>query len=354
MTERIPTVELHRHLDVSFRMSTLLEWAQERGLEGASTSLESFSQKLAITEPMSDLGTALEKFNYVQKLYDRYDVMERLAFEAAEDCAREGLDSIEFRYSPGFVSKLSKLPWQEALDGICAGLARAHTVYPALKTRLIAIISRDLGMDSADRTLELVLKNPECFCALDLAGDEDAFPLLPYRSIFKRAKQEGVGITIHAGESKGPDHVWEAVELLGADRIGHGIGAAQDQSLMSYLRENQIGLEVCPTSNWLTGCVASFETHPLGTLLRAGVPVCLNTDDPGIFFVRGGAAQPSLSGVVAAERGPGSGFSGYGRLTLAHEISTAMTRMGIGPREIDLMKRHALAMSFADKPMGSA
>ncbi len=310
-------IELHRHLDVSFRMGTVYEWATERGLIGSSTSLESFSEKLAIRAPMTDLGSTLAKFTYVQALYDRYDVMERLAFEAAEDCVREGIVSVEFRYSPGFVSQVSKLPWQEALDGIWDGLQRAQTSYPKLKTRLIGIISRDLGMDFAEKTLELILGNRDRFCALDLAGDESSRPYRDFEQLFGRARAEGVGITVHAGESSGPETVWEAIQILGAQRIGHGIGSIQDPHLLETLRNQKIGLEICPTSNWLTGCVRDFESHPLPKLLRAGVPVCINTDDPGIFCV-----------------------------TLPGELELARTRMGLSSAEIELTQSTAAQMCF--------
>ena len=96
-------------------------------------------------------------------------------------------------------------------------------------------------------------------------------------------RDAGCPITIHAGEDAGPDNIWQAIEDLGAQRIGHGIRCVDDPKLMTYLREKQICLEICPTSNWVTQAVPSLEKHPLPTILRAGIPVSINTDDPGVF-----------------------------------------------------------------------
>lgn len=275
--------ELHRHLDVSIRLSTLLELAQKLGLIPTSTSLEAFRSEFILHEPMEDLGSVLGKFTLYQQVLDHYVVVERVAFEAAEDAYREGIRAIEFRFSPGFVCDLSKMPWSEALDGFSAGLARARTVYPELKTGLICIGSRDFGMKSIEKTIEFFLHERDRFIGFDLAGDEAQFPNHLYRKMMKPLITSGTKITIHAGEAAGPDSVWEAIEDLGAVRIGHGIRSIEDPKLMAFLRERQIMLEMCPTSNRITSAWLDYKTHPFKACLEYGIPVCLNTDDPSIF-----------------------------------------------------------------------
>ena len=108
--------ELHRHLDVSLRLSTLLELAQERRLVPTSTSLDGFREDFVLREPMRDLASVLAKFTLYQQVLDRFEVVERVAFEAAEDAYQEGIRAIEFRFSPGFVCERSKLEWSDALD----------------------------------------------------------------------------------------------------------------------------------------------------------------------------------------------------------------------------------------------
>ena len=277
--------ELHRHLDVSMRVSSLLKLAQERGLEAQSTSIDSFREKLILTQPLSDLGSVLAKFTLFQKVLDRPDVLSQAAFEVVEDCYLEGTRQAELRFSPSFVCQLSGLAWEDALDGFEEGIQRGLKKYPDMKAGMICIASRDLGYDSVHETVEYFLRHQDRFIGLDLAGDENGHPARDYEKAFKLAHARNANITVHAGEALGPDSIWEAVEILGAHRIGHGITCVQDPELMRYLAKKQICLEMCPTSNWLIKAIPSLAHHPLPEVLRAGVPVCINTDDPGIFGV---------------------------------------------------------------------
>lgn len=309
--------ELHRHLDVSVRTSTLLELAQERGLEQYSTSLEAFSQKHIMRQPMTDLSAVLAQFSLFQHVLDRPEVLERVAFEAVEDCRAEGTRRVELRFSPTFVSELSKLKWEDALDGFEAGIRKALARYPEMQAGLLCIASRDYGVDAVARTAEFFLKQGDRFAGFDLAGNETEYPCRIFEKALRPLVDAGSKITIHAGEASGPENVWEAIELLGARRIGHGIQSVKDASLMKALAERRICLEMCPTSNWLTQGVTTFESHPLPTVLRAGIPVCINTDDPGIFGV-----------------------------TLQHEMRICRERMGMTEAELARCTEHAFQASF--------
>jgi adenosine deaminase len=309
--------ELHRHLDVSVRTSTLLELAQERGLEALSTSLEAFRAKHVMRKPLTDLATVLAEFTLYQHVLDRPEVLERVAFEVIEDVRREGTRAVELRWSPGFVCQLSHLPWEDALDGFEAGIRKALATYPEMKAGMLCIASRDLGADSVLRTVEFFLKHPGRFVGLDLAGPEEGYPARDFEGAFRKAKDRGARITVHAGEGSGPENVWDAIENLGATRIGHGIAAIQDRELMARLAKDAICLENCPTSNWLTQCVPDLAHHPLPRFLRAGVPVCINTDDPGIFGV-----------------------------TLPQEIEVCRSQMGMSEAEIEECFKHAARASF--------
>jgi adenosine deaminase len=281
--EHAPQTELHRHLDVSTRLTTLLELAKEQGIEQQSTSLEAFRRKLVLQEPLKDLASVLDKFALYQKVLTRPAILERIAFEGVEDCWNEGTRKVEFRYSPSFVSEYNGLSWEEAQQALLAGLKRGLQEYPEMQAGLLCIASRDFGPDEVNRTVEFFLNHMDTFLGLDLAGKEDGFPCHLFETSFKKAIQKGARITVHAGEALGPESIWEAIELLGAQRIGHGIACIEDPQLMEYLKKHSICLEQCPTSNWLTNGVTSFEEHPLPRLLRAGLPVCINTDDPSIF-----------------------------------------------------------------------
>ena len=309
--------ELHRHIDVSLRLSTLLQLAQERGLEPESTSVDAFAEKFLIKKPLSDLSTVLSQFSLFQYVLDRPDVIEKVAFEALEDTYLEGTRLVEFRFSPSFVCQYSKLKWEYALDGFEAGLKRGLNQYPEMKAGLLCIASRDLGPDSVEKTIEFYLKHQDRFIGIDLAGDEANFPAAGFTKTFQKAKKQGARITVHAGEATGPEAIWEAIEVLGAERIGHGVASIQDSQLVEHLIKNKSCLEMCPSSNFVTNVTPDLRKHPLPSLLRKGVPVCINTDDPGIFGV-----------------------------TLPSEIKIAKDILGLSQAEIELCHRHAVQSSF--------
>lgn len=280
-----PQTELHRHLDVSIRMSTLLRLSQERGFEPQSTSLESFRNKILIRQPMTDLGTVLAQFTAFQKVLDRPEVLRQVAFEAVEDCWNEGTRAVEFRFSLGFISEGKDLEWTTILDSFEAGIRDARMAYPDIQVGFILIASREYGPEVAAQTVEFALQNRSRIVGVDLAGNEVDFPCRLFEAAFRPARAADLPTTVHAGEASGPENVWSAIEDLGARRIGHGIRSVEDPNLLEYLQKHAICLEVCPTSNWLTQCVPTLDEHPLPQLLQAGVPACINTDDPGIFGV---------------------------------------------------------------------
>lgn len=309
--------ELHRHLDVSIRLDTLLRLAQERSLEAQSTSLEAFRQKLVLKTPLADLSSVLATFVLFQKVLDRPEVLEQVAFEVVEDCWLDGTRAVELRFSPSFVAEFSQLAWDDVLAGFERGMKRALAKYPDMRAGLICIASRDYGAESVDQVAEFYIKNRNRFVGMDLAGNEVQFPCRMFESSFKKIATAGGRVTIHAGEACGPENIWEAIELLGARRIGHGISAIQDPQLMRYLADKRICLEMCPTSNWLTQAVPSFEDHPLPKVLRAGVPVTVNTDDPTVFGT-----------------------------TLSQEIRICWQKMGMSEAELKLCQKHAWDSSF--------
>jgi adenosine deaminase len=299
------------------RPATLLRLAQERGLESIDISLDAFRNRLTLSAPLCDLNAVLAQFSLFQKVLDRSEVLEQVAFEALEDCYLEGTRRVEFRYSPTFVSEYGGLSWIDSLHAFQRGLAKGVQKYPQMQVGLICIASRDYGVDEVDRVIEFFLEQFNAFIGVDLAGAENNFPCRLFEASFKKARSRGAKITVHAGEGTGPENIWEAIELLGAKRIGHGVASIQDPLLVKYLETKKICLEVCPTSNWLTGTVSHFQTHPLPQLLRAGVPVSINTDDPGIFGV-----------------------------SLPHELAICRHQMNLTSAELEACQKNAQTFSF--------
>ncbi len=283
--------ELHRHLDISMRLSTLLHMAQIVGIEDEATTYDAFAEHIVIRSPLGSLREVLDTFEIVQRVLDRPEHLDRVAYETVHDCWEEGSSAVELRFSPGYVCNVSGMSWGDALAAFRAGVGRALGELPQMRAGLICIASRDFGPQAVGESVEFYLEHLDDFIAFDLAGNEDVFPAPMFADVFepiRRAKQanpETVHVTIHAGEATGPQSVWEAIEILGAERIGHGIHSFEDPDLVRFLAERQICLEMCPTSNWLTGAVERLEDHPLRTALESGVAATINTDDPTIFGV---------------------------------------------------------------------
>ena len=140
-------------------------------------------------------------------------------------------------------------------------------------------------MQSCAKELAALLSHKDSLCGLDLAGDELNFPAEQFSTLFAQARDVGWNITVHAGEAAGPESIWDAINLLGAQRIGHGVAAIRDNKLMDYLAKYHIGIEACPTSNFQTGTVENTAQHPLKTFLSRGIAVTLSTDDPGVSAI---------------------------------------------------------------------
>lgn len=150
--------------------------------------------------------------------------------------------------------------------------------------RWIWDIPGEFGLPAADATLDFALHHScDGLIGFGLGGPEVGVPRPQFQPHFDAARAAGLHSVPHAGETTGPQTVWDALRLLGAERIGHGTSAAQDPELLDYLATNQIPLEVCPSSNIATRAVARLEEHPLRSFVEAGVPVTLNSDDPPMF-----------------------------------------------------------------------
>ena len=182
---------------------------------------------------------------------------------------------------------------------------------------LIGILSRTYGPQIAWNELEALLSQREHLRGLDLAGDEAHFPGGWFEPHFKRAREAGWHITVHAGEADGPRSVWQALNGLGAERIGHAVHAPEDEALMDTLAERQTGIEVSLTSNVQTTTVANYASHPLRLFLQRGLCATLNSDDPGIS-----------------------------NITLRHEFDVAAPAAGLSDEMIRQAQRNALAAAF--------
>ncbi|MCM2282983.1 MAG: adenosine deaminase [Bdellovibrionaceae bacterium] len=277
---------MHRHLECSLRVATLKELARRAGIEVPDDE-RAFRDKFLVTTPMLDLETVLTKFLVTQKLLSSEEILERIAFECVEDAVREGIRILELRYAPTFVAQgHPHLSFESIHEAILRGITRARHLPVAVG--LIAIIQRTRPLREAERVTEFAIAHRETLIGLDLADNEVGFDAKPFAPLFSKARQAGLGITVHAGEAifagsaRAPI---EAVENLGAQRIGHGLQIHNDPRAIEFFRARRIPLELCPTSNWLTNAVPSLSDHPFRRLMEQGVPVTINSDDPGVFGI---------------------------------------------------------------------
>jgi len=277
----LPLCDLHRHLDGSIRLQTILELAEQHGVALPGHDLQSLRPHVQIMDPAEGLMEFIAKFRYLTAVLVDTDACHRVAYENVLDARAEGIDYIELRFSPWFMAEAHGLDASEVTAAVIDGI-RAGERETGVRAQAIGILSRTYGPEVCMQELDALLRNRDGLVALDLAGDEKRFPAELFREHFRRSREAGLRTTVHAGEADGPHSVWSAIRDLGAERIGHGIRSIEDPALVDYLAEKQIGLEVCLSSNLHTSSVKSLASHPARQLLQSGVLLNLNTDDPGI------------------------------------------------------------------------
>ena len=280
----LPLIDLHRHLDGAVRLSTILELAQKHGVTLPGATLEELRPYVQVTERQPGVMAFISKMLWMTSVLADADACRRVACENVQDAQREGIDYIELRFSPWFMAEPHGLNPAEVTEAVVQGVAEGAAM-TGVRVNLIGILSRTYGPETAKQELDALLTQRERIVALDLAGDEANFPARLFTEHFKRARDAGWRITVHAGESAGPGSVRDAVELLGAERIGHGVRAMEDETLLDLLREKEIGIEANLTSNVQTSTVADLASHPLAKMLQTGLLATINTDDPGVSAI---------------------------------------------------------------------
>jgi adenosine deaminase len=279
-----PLTDLHRHLDGNIRISTIWQLAEEFSIPLQQRNLEELLKTAQIQEKTTDLLAFLQKMELGVSVLASEQACYRVAYENVEDAKRAGLNYVELRFSPMFMAKAHNLPVEQVVDAVIAGCKAASQEY-AIPVNLIGILSRSFGEASCHKELQALLRAKDEIVALDLAGDEKGYPANRFIEHFNLARDAGWNITVHAGEADGPQSMWQAIEDLGATRIGHGVAALGDGKLMDYMANNSIGIECCLTSNFQTGACIDIAQHPITTFIEKGIVVTLNTDDPGVSAI---------------------------------------------------------------------
>ena len=271
-------IDLHLHFDGSLLPRTVLELAQEQNVVLPASDPDELKLFLCAPSDCGSLNEYLEKFDLPLLVLQTKEAVRKAMYVLTSSLKEQGLLYAEIRFAPQLHTKKG-MTQEETVKAAIQGMQEA-LAGSFFKAKLILCCMR--GADNREENL-LTVRTAAAFlgrgvAAVDLAGAEALFPTEDFAEVFALAKELGVPYTIHAGEADGPESIWAALRM-GASRIGHGVRACEDKELMEVLRERQIPLEMCPSSNVQTKAVPSFEEHPVLDYLRRGLLVTVNTDN---------------------------------------------------------------------------
>jgi adenosine deaminase len=285
----LPKAEVHVHLEGTFELADLLELSKTAGepLPGPARSLFDLSTHFQRATPGSGLSEFLRFLDWECGLVRTPEQAARLAYRFA---ARETSSGI--RYADVIVNPTHWGPWRDRLpvlfDALAQGLAEAEQDGLATVSLCVSLLRQQTAQEAVELTEWIVRDRPDRVVALSIDGNETATGRTGARfaDAFALARDGGLHRTVHAGESSGPEGVWDAIRLLHAERIDHGVRAIEDPELVAYLADSEITLGVCPRSNLVLGLYRDLSQHPVAALREAGVRVTMNTDDPAPIGIR--------------------------------------------------------------------
>ncbi|WP_131765348.1 adenosine deaminase [Candidatus Protofrankia californiensis] len=278
--DALPKVELHVHLEGSMRPQTLLTLARRHGVDDLPTDIDGLTKFYEFR----DFDHFIEVYLAAVRVLRDADDFAVLARETALGLAGQGVRYAEITFTP-FLHLGRGIDAGELFEGVERGRREAEEA-TGIQVRWVTDIPGLPNMDlrlASEGTVEFALNHRESVIALGLGGPEVGVPRPQFAEAFTAARDAGLHRVPHAGETTGARTIWDSLEHLHAERIGHGIRALDDPALVDHLRAHHIPLEVCPTSNLRTGVVADYPDHPLPKMIELGLPVSLNSDDPPMF-----------------------------------------------------------------------
>ncbi|MGD8120908.1 adenosine deaminase [Vibrio sp. Hep-1b-8] len=274
----LPKIDLHCHLDGSLRPQTVIDLAAEQNIELPSTDADVIKEMMVAPETCPNLQEYLDRFALPIKVMQTAEGIERISFELFEDAAKENVKYLEVRFAPHLHIQ-NGLSHEQIIESAVKGMKRAEALYD-IKGNYILSAVKFLPSD----TIPPVLDAGEKFLgdgvvAFDLAGSELDNFAHDYVTYTQYARDKGYRITIHAGEQGCGQNVYDAIELLGAERIGHGVAIKDHAQAYQRVKQDAVGLEACPSSNVQTKAISELKLHPLKDFHKDGLPVTINTDN---------------------------------------------------------------------------
>ncbi len=277
-TVKIPKVELHLHLEGAIPLPTLLGFIQRAGTEPDVRTVDELRRRLAYPDFQGFLDTWVWKNTFITEVED----FEGMAYAALADLHAQNVPYVEMHYSPGDYRDRG-FTVAGVTEAVLAGASRAGEDF-GIRCALIADLLWGAYLEGSWRWMEEATPYlGRGVVGVGLGGSEGASPARAYAELYREARKRGFRLTAHAGEALGPESVRAVVDELGVERIGHGVRAIEDPALLDLLKERRIPLEVCVTSNVMTGVYPSAAAHPIRDLCEQGLVVTVNADDPTMF-----------------------------------------------------------------------
>ncbi len=302
--QAMPKVELHLHLEGAFSFEFLFGLIQKSGGEATIRSIDDLRQRFVFRDFAQFIQSWFWKNSFFRHPEDFYDS----TYYTLRDLAAQNVVYVEAFFSPwDFQAK--GLAVQEIIEATLAGKTAAEKDF-GIRCNLIADLVRDHGAVTAPQRLDDIIPYRGQIIGIGLGGSEAQYPARDFATVFQEARRQGFHLVAHAGEAAGAQSIWEAVEELHVERIGHGVRASEDPALVNYLQLYQIPLEICPTSNLKTRVVKDFASHPLHDYYRRGLLVTINSDDPSMF------ATTITDEFWGLSQHPGYGWEDIKRLTI--------------------------------------
>jgi adenosine deaminase len=282
----LPKTEIHIHAEATISLDSYYELNKKYSVDPHLNSVADFRKLLKI----DSLNVMIKNFFYLQSFFRAPEDFLHVVTDVAAYAKRNNIWYLELYLSPSMVLRNGFVSFDDMLDPIVEGFsALAASGGPDI--RLLIDVSRSFGFDNAKRNFDLLSsflkkRSTDRVLGIGLGGQEIGNPCTVYKDIFREALDSGLHAVAHAGEEVGPESIWNAVDELGAERIGHGTSAILDSKLMDSLGERGIPLEICPASNIMTKkYVKEYKDHPIRAFFDRGLMVTLNTDDPILFSV---------------------------------------------------------------------
>jgi adenosine deaminase len=273
----LPKVELHVHILGSIQPSTLLNIIREEGFDTPYNTVEDIKQRFHFTDFMNFIEVYWEIVGYISD--EKH--FEHITYDMLKACSECNTRYVEASFSPRDHLH-HNLEFSKMVSAINKGIDRTRESF-GVETNIRVDIVRSSTQDEAMEVLDFIERNPYNIVSVDIGGNETAFPPKPFAEVYARAREMGLHLVAHAGEAAGPQSVWDAIEFLKVERIGHGISARDDPKLIAYLKKKQIGIEMSPVSNVRTGVVKSIQDHPIREFYDKGLLVTVSSDDPSLF-----------------------------------------------------------------------